>query len=49
MTADRRVKNEQSDSHAGLQAIPAPVAVAEFEEQSDDGDLVIQSLCWSFI
>ncbi|KAI9538680.1 hypothetical protein NQZ68_012333 [Dissostichus eleginoides] len=32
------VRNEQSDSRAGLHAIPAPVATAEFEEQSDDGD-----------
>lgn len=49
MTLDSRVKKEQSDSRAGLQAIPAPVAMAEFEEQSGDGDMVVQSLCWSFI
>lgn len=49
MTVDHRVKSERSDSSAGLQAIPAHVAAAKFEEQSDDGDMVVQSLCWSFI
>lgn len=49
MTLERRVKNEQSDSHAGLHAIPVPIAAAKFEEQSGDGDTVVQSLCWSFI
>lgn len=48
MPVDRKVKNEQSDNCAGLQAISACVTVAKFVEQSDDGDTVVQSLCWSF-
>lgn len=48
MTVDCRAKSEQSVSAIGLYSISAPTAEAKFEKENDDGDLVVQCLCYEY-